>query len=153
MAPELYSLLFEQIRGIVEKFFDQQGQVRPVRLSAYLSVSSLNLETLTSFFTIIQVIVSDINTLFIEHIIHIMKSILEGRQNKEQNEQPQISEHLGVTSIEGMMLGIVRYVRHLDMTVHAIHIKTKVTMHSSPMHFLLFFRKIFFRFSTFHANS
>lgn len=69
---------------------------------------------------------SDINTLFIEHIIHIMKSILEGRQNKEQNEQPQISEHLGVTSIEGMMLGIVRYVRHLDMTVHAIHIKTKL---------------------------
>lgn len=24
------------------------------------------------------------------------------------------------------MLGIVRYVRHLDMTVHAIHIKTKL---------------------------
>lgn len=72
-----------------------------------------------------QVIVSDINTLFIEHIIHIMKSILEGRQNKEQSE-PTMSEHLGVTSIEGMMLGIVRYVRHLDMTVHAIHIKTKL---------------------------
>lgn len=69
---------------------------------------------------------SDINTLFIEHIIHIMKSILEGRQNKEQNEQPTVSEHLGITSIEGMMLGIVRYVRHLDMTVHAIHIKTKL---------------------------
>lgn len=32
MAPELYSLLFDQIRGIVEKFFDQQGQVRPVRI-------------------------------------------------------------------------------------------------------------------------
>lgn len=81
MAPDLYPLLFDQIRGIVDKFFDQQGQVRPV-------------------------IVSDINTLFIEHIIHIMKSILEGRQNKEQNEQPTVSEHLGVTSIEGMMLGI-----------------------------------------------
>ncbi|XP_031626332.1 neurofibromin isoform X2 [Contarinia nasturtii] len=98
MAPDLYPLLFDQIRGIVEKFFDQQGQV----------------------------IVTDINTLFIEHIIYIMKSILGGLQNKEQNEQPTVSEHLGVTSIEGMMLGIVRYVRHLDMTVHAIHIKTKL---------------------------
>lgn len=55
-----------------------------------------------------------------------MKSILESRQNKDQNDQPAMSEHLGVTSIEGMMLGIVRYVRHLDMTVHAIHIKTKL---------------------------
>lgn len=101
MSPQLYPLLFDQIRGIVDKFFDQQGQVRPV-------------------------IVSDINTQFIEHIIYIMKSILESRQNKDQNDQPTMSEHLGVTSIEGMMLGIVRYVRHLDMTVHAIHIKTKL---------------------------
>lgn len=68
---------------------------------------------------------SDINTQFIEHIIYIMKSILDCRQNKDQNDHPS-SEHLGVTSIEGMMLGIVRYVRHLDMTVHAIHIKTKL---------------------------
>lgn len=30
MAPDLYPLLFDQIRGIVDKFFDQQGQVRPV---------------------------------------------------------------------------------------------------------------------------
>lgn len=30
MAPDLYPLLFEQVRGIVDKFFDQQGQVRPV---------------------------------------------------------------------------------------------------------------------------
>lgn len=73
-----------------------------------------------------QVIVSDINTQFIEHIIFIMKSILESRQNKDQNDQPVLSEHLGITSIEGMMLGIVRYVRHLDMNVHAIHIKTKL---------------------------
>lgn len=98
MSAQLYPLLFDQIRGIVEKFFDQQGQV----------------------------IVSEINTQFIEHTIYIMKSILDGRQNKDQNEQPSSSEHLGVTSIEGMMLGIVRYVRHLDMTVHAIQIKTKL---------------------------
>lgn len=74
---------------------------------------------------VMQVIVSDINTQFIEHTIYIMKSILDGRQNKDQNEQPS-SEHLGITSIEAMMLGIVRYVRHLDMVVHAIHIKTKL---------------------------
>lgn len=69
---------------------------------------------------------SDINTLFIEHIIHIMKSILEGQRNSDQGEQPTLSELFGATSIEGMMLGIVRYVRHLDMTVHAIHIKTRL---------------------------
>ncbi|XP_068081132.1 neurofibromin [Anabrus simplex] len=91
MSPALYPILFDQIKAIVEKFFDQQGQV----------------------------IVSDINTQFIEHIIFIMKNVLDSK-----TDQP--SEHLGVTSIEGMMLAIVRYVRHLDMTVHAIHIKTKL---------------------------
>lgn len=45
--------------------------------------------------------VSDINTQFIEHIIFIMKNVLESK-----TDQP--SEHLGVTSIEGMMLAIVR---------------------------------------------
>lgn len=98
MSAQLYPILFDQIRSIVEKFFDQQGQV----------------------------VVTDINTQFIEHTIYIMKSILDGRQSKDQNEQPSSSEHLGVTSIEGMMLAIVRFVRHLDMTVHAIHIKTKL---------------------------
>lgn len=55
-----------------------------------------------------------------------MKSVLDGRPGVNQNDQPATSEHLGITSIEGMMLAIVRYVRHLDMTVHAIHIKTKL---------------------------
>nr|XP_023020941.1 neurofibromin isoform X3 [Leptinotarsa decemlineata] len=92
MSSALYPILFEQIKAVVEKFFDQQGQV----------------------------IVSEVNTLFIEHIIFIMKNILDCAKN----DQP--SEHLGITSIEGMMLALVRYVRHLDMTVHAIHIKTKL---------------------------
>ncbi|CAH1153410.1 unnamed protein product [Phaedon cochleariae] len=92
MSSALYPILFEQIKSIVDKFFDQQGQV----------------------------VVNDLNTQFIEHIIFIMKNILDCTKN----DQP--SEHLGVTSIEGMMLAIVRYVRHLDMTVHAIHIKTKL---------------------------
>ncbi|KAK9758709.1 GTPase-activator protein for Ras-like GTPase [Popillia japonica] len=92
MSSALYPILFEQIKAIVDKFFDQQGQV----------------------------VVSELNTQFIEHIIFIMKNILDNNKN----DQP--SEHLGVTSIEGMMLAIVRYVRHLDMTVHAIHIKTKL---------------------------
>ncbi|XP_063696354.1 neurofibromin isoform X2 [Culicoides brevitarsis] len=98
MSAQLYPILFDQIRSIVEKFFDQQGQV----------------------------VVTDINTQFIEHTIYIMKSILDGRQSKDHTEQPSSSEHLGVTSIEGMMLAIVRFVRHLDMTVHAIHIKTRL---------------------------
>ncbi|XP_071054810.1 neurofibromin isoform X2 [Onthophagus taurus] len=92
MSSALYPILFEQIKTIIDKFFDQQSQV----------------------------VVSDLNTQFIEHIIFIMKNILDNTKN----DQP--SEHLGVTSIEGMMLAIVRYVRHLDMTVHAIQIKTKL---------------------------
>ncbi|KAM7364589.1 neurofibromin 1 isoform 1-T1 [Cochliomyia hominivorax] len=99
MSTYLYPILFDQIRAIVEKFFDQHGQVN----------------------------VTDINTQFIEHIIYIMKSILDPKPNKDpNNEQPSTAENLGVTSIEGMMLGIVRYVRHLDMTFYAIRIKTKL---------------------------
>lgn len=37
MAPDLYPLLFDQIRGIVDKFFDQQGQVRPVKYKQILN--------------------------------------------------------------------------------------------------------------------
>lgn len=92
MSSALYPILFEQIKAIVDKFFDVSGQV----------------------------VVTDLNTQFVEHIIFIMKNILDCTKN----DQP--SEHLGVTSIEGMMLSIVRYVRHLDMTVHAIHMKTKL---------------------------
>ncbi|XP_076386906.1 neurofibromin 1 isoform X1 [Megachile rotundata] len=91
MSPALYPILFDQIKSIVEKFFDQQGQV----------------------------IVTGVNTKFIEHIIFIMKNILDSK-----TDQP--SEYLGMTSIEGMMLAIVRYVRHLDMTVRSIQIKTKL---------------------------
>ncbi|CAG0920975.1 unnamed protein product [Notodromas monacha] len=91
MAPALYPILFEQIKAVVEKFFDAQGQV----------------------------VVLEMNTQFIEHIIFIMKNVLENK-----TEHP--AEHLGVTPIDGMMLAIVRYVRHLDSTVHALHIKTKL---------------------------
>uniref|UniRef100_T1J6E5 Neurofibromin n=1 Tax=Strigamia maritima TaxID=126957 RepID=T1J6E5_STRMM len=91
MSSALYPILFDQIKIVVEKFFTTQGQVT----------------------------VNDVNTQFIEHIIFIMKNVLE-------NKTDQPSEHLGVTSIENMMTAIVRYVRHLDTTVHAIHIKTKL---------------------------
>ena len=52
-------------------------------------------------------IVNETNTQFIEHIIFIMKNVLEA---KYENEPP---ENLGHTSIEQLMLDIVRYVRHL----------------------------------------
>lgn len=94
MSPALYPILFDQIRCIVEKFFDQQGHV---------------------------VVVTDLNTQFIEHAIFIMKNVLDSKTDQ------QPSEYLGITSIEGMTLAIVRYVRHLDiMTMHSIHIKTKL---------------------------
>lgn len=88
IAPALYPILFDQIKLIVEKFFDSSGQV----------------------------IVNETNTQFIEHIIFIMKNVLE------QHSPP---ENLGHTSIEQMILAIVRYVRCLDTTVLALHIKTK----------------------------
>ncbi|XP_015174332.1 PREDICTED: neurofibromin isoform X7 [Polistes dominula] len=90
MSPALYPILFDQIKSIVEKFFDQG-----------------------------RVIVLDVNTQFIEHTIFIMKNVLDSK-----TDQP--SEYLGMTSIEGMTLAIVKYVRHLDMSVHSIHIKTKL---------------------------
>ncbi|XP_077293081.1 neurofibromin 1 [Arctopsyche grandis] len=92
MSSALYPILFDQIRSIIEKFFDTQQQV----------------------------MLTELNTQFVEHTIFIMKNILDDNKN----EQP--AEHLSVTSIEGMMLAIVRYVRHLDMTVLSVHIKTKL---------------------------
>uniref|UniRef100_A0A8D9APP4 Neurofibromin n=1 Tax=Cacopsylla melanoneura TaxID=428564 RepID=A0A8D9APP4_9HEMI len=91
MSPCLYPILFDQIRTIAERFFDQQGQV----------------------------VVDQDKTNFIEHVIYIMKNVFETKTDHP-------AEHLGATSIEGMMLAIVRYVRHIDMTVHAVHIKTKL---------------------------
>ena len=73
MSPALYPILFDQIKAILDKFFDHQGQV----------------------------IVTDANTQFIEHVIFIMKNVLEVKL-----ETPV--EYLGITSIEGMMLAIVR---------------------------------------------
>jgi neurofibromin 1 len=111
MSPALYPILFDQIKIIVEKFFDQGGQV----------------------------IVIDTNTQFIEHIIFIMKNVLEAGTSNNSNssnsssssksgdqQQHHHTENLGQTSIELMMLAIVRYVRHLDTTVHALHIKTRL---------------------------
>ena len=89
ISPSLYPILFDQIKVIVEKFFDTSGQV----------------------------IVNETNTQFIEHIIFIMKNVLE------QNTPPENLRH---TSIEQMMLAIVRYVRCLDNSVQAILIKTKL---------------------------
>nr|XP_037875143.1 neurofibromin isoform X8 [Bombyx mori] len=92
MSPQLYPILFDQIKAIIDKFFDQYQQV----------------------------MLTDINTQFVEHTIFIMKSILDNKRSG------QPTEHLSTTSIEGLMLAIVRYVRHLDMTVLSVHIKTKL---------------------------
>ncbi|EFN88549.1 Neurofibromin [Harpegnathos saltator] len=91
LSPALYPILFDQIKSIVEKFFDQQGPV----------------------------ILQDLNTQFIENTIFIIVTILESKTD-------QYSEYLGMTNIESMTLVIVRYVRHLDMSVNSISIKTKM---------------------------
>ena len=91
MSPTLYPILFDQIKLIVEKFFDAQHQVN----------------------------VNETSTQFIVHIIFIMKSVLE-------NKMEHTTENLGVTSIEQIMLAIVRYIRHLDANNgHYIQIKSK----------------------------
>ncbi|CAG4978463.1 unnamed protein product [Colias eurytheme] len=90
MSPALYPILFDQIKAIVDKFFDQQQQV----------------------------MLTEMNTQFVEHTIFIMKSILDNNNTNKGVGQP---EHLSSTSIEGLI-----YVRHLDMTVLSVHIKTKL---------------------------
>jgi neurofibromin 1 len=86
-----YPILFEQIKLIIDKFFDNSGQV----------------------------CVNEQNTLFIENVIFIMKSVLE---NKSENGENPFS----TVSVENLMINIVRYVRHLDSSVQIIQIKTKV---------------------------
>lgn len=50
-----------------------------------------------------QVIVSDINTQYIENVIFIMKVIMENYDSEKGG------EHLGQATIEPLMLAIVRY--------------------------------------------
>jgi len=92
LHPALYSILFEQIKLSLDKFFDAQQQV----------------------------IVNELNTQFILHIIFIMRQVLE-------NKREGCNEYLGsVTCIETIMLSIVKYIRHLDANyVTNIQMKTK----------------------------
>ncbi|KAG5284562.1 hypothetical protein AALO_G00028040 [Alosa alosa] len=66
-----------------------------------------------------RVPINDTNTQFVEQTIAIMKNLLD-------NHTEGSSEHLGVASIETMMLNLVRYVRILGNMVHAIQIKTRL---------------------------
>uniref|UniRef100_A0AAY5LD07 Neurofibromin n=1 Tax=Esox lucius TaxID=8010 RepID=A0AAY5LD07_ESOLU len=63
--------------------------------------------------------INDTNTQFVEQTIAIMKNLLD-------NHTEGSSEHLGQASIETMMLNLVRYVRIIGNTLHAIQIKTKL---------------------------
>ncbi len=93
-----YPILFEQIKIIIDKFFDPSGQV----------------------------CVSEQNTLFVENIIFIMKCVLDNKLDNSGNgggENP-----FSAVSIENLMINIVKYVRHLDSSVQIIQIKTKVSL-------------------------
>ena len=70
-----------------------------------------------------QVCVNEQNTLFIENVILIMKSVLE---SKSDNNNGAVENPFSVVNVENLMINIVRYVRHLDSSVQIIHIKTKV---------------------------
>lgn len=89
LSPVLYPILFDQIRLVVDGFFDPQLHVNE----------------------------SETNTQFINHIMYILRCVLE----KDQN-----CEHLGVNSIESTMLNVVRYLRHLDSNeLLVVQMKTK----------------------------
>ena len=93
-----YPILFEQIKIIIDKFFDPSGQV----------------------------CVNEQNTLFVENIIFIMKCVLDNKLDNSGNgggENP-----FSAVSIENLMINIVKYVRHLDSSVQIIQIKTKVSL-------------------------
>lgn len=62
---------------------------------------------------------TDINTQFVEHTIFIMKSILDNKKTG------QPTEHLSTTSIEGLMLAIVKYVI-ITYIINAITIALRV---------------------------
>ena len=66
-----------------------------------MQIHRQKIPTLKTFSLSFKVVVTDPNTQFIEHIIFILKSVLE-------NKVDHTAEHLGVSSIEGMMLAIVR---------------------------------------------
>lgn len=91
LNPLCYPILFEQIKIIIDKFFDSAGLV----------------------------CVNETNTLFVENVIFIMRCVLETKADGAENP-------LSTVSIESLMINIVKYVRHLDSSVHIIQIKTKV---------------------------
>ncbi|KAF8561216.1 hypothetical protein P879_06676, partial [Paragonimus westermani] len=96
LNPLIYPILFDQLRAHVDACFSGQGQQ--------------------------QVVVTETNTLFVENVIFIMRSILDKRAGKSMDRQ---NGHLEMISIESLMLNIVRYVRHLEC-VHSLQIKIKV---------------------------
>lgn len=93
LSPTLYPILFDQIKSIVDGFFDSEPPNKQ------------------------HVNESDTNTQFINHIMYILRCVLE---------KEQASEHLGVNSIESTILNIVKYLRHLDSNlINVVQMKTK----------------------------
>ncbi|KAF5397894.1 hypothetical protein PHET_08853, partial [Paragonimus heterotremus] len=82
LNPLIYPILFDQLRAHVDACFSGQGQQ--------------------------QVVVTETNTLFVENVIFIMRSILDKRTGKSMDRQ---NGHLEMVSIESLMLNIVRTLR------------------------------------------
>nr|CAH8819429.1 unnamed protein product [Trichobilharzia regenti] len=77
LNPLIYPILFNQLRSHVDACFSGQGQQ--------------------------QVVVTETNTLFIENVIFIMRSILDKRTKSVD----RLTDHLELVSIESLMLNIV----------------------------------------------
>ncbi|PAA61927.1 hypothetical protein BOX15_Mlig026750g1, partial [Macrostomum lignano] len=95
LNPFVYPLLFEQLKIYIDKCFNSQGG---------------------------HVLVSDSNTLFMENAIYILKSILEDPRGGQAESR---SEHLAGSSLESIILNIIRYIRHVEC-LHSKSVKIRV---------------------------
>lgn len=101
LNPALYPALFDQIKLYTDKLFDSSGRVN----------------------------LTELNTMFLEHIIYIMRNVLNDGcvENSGSSASSKEENHHGITCIEPVMIALVRYVRYLDpASPHTITIKTKI---------------------------
>ena len=81
-------------------------------------MNTFEYDLIVFFFVLGQVIISELNTQFVEHIVFVIRNTLANK-----TERP--AEDVGATSIESMVLSIVRYCRNMDNSQHSLHIKMK----------------------------
>lgn len=77
MSPALYPILFDQIKAIVEKFFDQQGQVKSLLFKFYCKDVTAKQNFLKKLVTKLNILTywKTLELLFFEKINACAKSV------------------------------------------------------------------------------